>query len=146
MHFTKMGAPILESDSHVVPEKMKQISHSEWPSLWVLLCLAFACTLQCGCRALIVDPDGDGLTDGYESICKTSPSLRDSDGNGIPDGTEDPDGDGLTNLQEQQFCTDPFMKDEDGEGYFPEFEDNLTIDGTTTDSTLSTEGAPSVEK
>ena len=103
----------------------------------VLLFVAFVCALQCGCRALTVDADGDGLTAEYERICKTSPSRQDSDGNGIPDGKEDPDGDGLTNLQEQQFGTDPFMKDYDGEGYFEEDREEVYTGGTTTDSSIS---------
>ena len=42
------------------------------------------------------DSDDDGLTDGWEvEKTKTSPSISDSDGNGVIDYMEDADGDGL---------------------------------------------------
>jgi hypothetical protein len=60
---------------------------------------------------LIVDPDGDGLTDTQEQALGTNPELADTDGDGLSDGAEvlihgtdpldvDSDGDGLSDGQE----------------------------------------------
>jgi len=51
----------------------------------------------------IVDTDGDGLTDGYETQIGSDPNDADSDDDGVPDGQEpspdvDSDGDGLINV------------------------------------------------
>jgi hypothetical protein len=73
------------------------------------------------------DPDGDGLTSGYEQLVSHSnPYSSDTTGGGIPDGwksewgldptsntgingaTGDPDGDGISNLNEYLNGTDPF--------------------------------------
>jgi ankyrin repeat protein len=50
----------------------------------------------------IPDRDEDVLFDECEDqIFGTSPTIKDTDGDGIPDGDEDHDGNGLTNLEEQ---------------------------------------------
>jgi hypothetical protein len=54
------------------------------------------------------DSDNDGLDDGIEiTLLYTSPSLADTDGNGILDGNEDKDGDGFSNAEEIKSGTDP---------------------------------------
>jgi putative hemolysin len=54
------------------------------------------------------DSDNDGLIDGLEvNVLSTNPVQVDSDGNGIPDGSEDSDGDGFTNVEELQCGSDP---------------------------------------
>ena len=70
------------------------------------------------------DTDGDSLTDAYErEWTKTSPTRRDSDGDGVVDGTEDLDADRLTNLQEQTSRTRPRTADSDGDGTRDDRED-----------------------
>ena len=55
-----------------------------------------------------LDTDGDGLPDWYErDKTRTSPTLVDSDGDGIRDEVEDLDGDRLRNLWEQRSSTAP---------------------------------------
>ena len=50
----------------------------------------------------IHDTDGDGLYDKYKNeIFDTNPEIRDTDGDEIPDGSEDHDGDGISNLEYQ---------------------------------------------
>ncbi len=66
------------------------------------------------------DPDGDGLSTGFElahsMATGLSPLEADSDKDGVPDGHADPDGDGLTNLLEQQLGLNPAAADSDGDG------------------------------
>jgi hypothetical protein len=57
-------------------------------------------------ETLLADLDGDGLTLTQEVMLGLDPSNPDTDGNGIPDGTEDEDGDGLTTMQEVSLGTD----------------------------------------
>jgi radical SAM superfamily enzyme YgiQ (UPF0313 family) len=58
------------------------------------------------------DSDGDGLPDQCEEdIFGTSPTIADSNDNGIPDGEEDHDQDGMTNLEEQQVWGDEMCAD-----------------------------------
>ncbi|MCU0780738.1 MAG: hypothetical protein MUF04_06510, partial [Akkermansiaceae bacterium] len=74
------------------------------------------------------DPDIDGLTNLQEQAAGTSPSLADSDDDGMPDGWEvanfgnqaadpgaDADGDGLTNLEEYE-APRGLLITRDGEG------------------------------
>lgn len=64
-----------------------------------------------------VDTDGDGLNDYFEYKSKKySPTLADTDWNGVKDGDEDADLDGLTNSKEIERGTNAFMKDTDGDG------------------------------
>jgi hypothetical protein len=75
--------------------------------------------LRFGASPLLVDSDGDGLTDKTEITQLagwTLPSKADSDGDGVRDGDEDIDGDGLTNLQEQALGTKLTDADTDGDG------------------------------
>jgi hypothetical protein len=65
------------------------------------------------------DTDGDGLTDLFETGRGGDQHLAtnaDTDGDTIPDGSEDVDSDGLTALQEQAAGSDPLRADTDGDG------------------------------
>ncbi|MGH8551266.1 MAG: Ig-like domain-containing protein [Methylococcales bacterium] len=66
----------------------------------------------------ILDPDSDndGLSDGVETTLGLNPFRADSNGNGIPDGSEDFDNDGLPNGEEVLENTDPNNPDTDGDG------------------------------
>jgi hypothetical protein len=75
--------------------------------------------LRFGSSPLLVDSDGDGLTDKTEIeqlATDTRPNDPDSDGDGVDDGAEDTDGDGLTNLREQELGTRLNDPDTDGDG------------------------------
>jgi Bacterial TSP3 repeat len=75
--------------------------------------------LRFGASPLLVDSDGDGLTDEFEIYRLagfTVPSRTDTDTDGTADGQEDVDGDGLTNLREQELGTSPTEADTDGDG------------------------------
>ena len=67
-----------------------------------------------GTNPLVVDTDGDGLSD-YEElfITATDPLKRDSDNNGITDDQEDKDGDGVINIDEVKHNASPFSPDTD---------------------------------
>jgi serine/threonine protein kinase len=76
---------------------------------------------------LLVDDDGDGLTNLLEAELGTFPNLRDSDEDGLDDGTEyrvwstdplnrDTDGDGLSDGEEVlETGTNPLKEDTDGD-------------------------------
>ena len=71
-----------------------------------------------GLNPFIADTDEDGLTDDFELVqmcLYTSPTLNDTDGNGISDAMEDQDRDGITNIREQELGTDPMNNDTDGD-------------------------------
>lgn len=75
--------------------------------------------LRFGSSPLLVDSDGDGLTDRYEITELagwTRPNAYDTDQDATADGNEDVDGDGLTNLDEQRIGTSPTDPDTDGDG------------------------------
>ncbi|MFC0506974.1 hypothetical protein [Micromonospora costi] len=75
--------------------------------------------LRLGASPLLVDSDGDGLTDKFEItelVGWTMPNAVDTDRDAIADGAEDVDNDGLTNLQEQDLGTSPTNPDTDGDG------------------------------
>ncbi len=75
--------------------------------------------LRFGASPLLVDSDGDGLTDAFEIYQLsgwTKANTADSDGDGTPDGAEDVDSDGLTNLREQELGTSPTESDTDHDG------------------------------
>ena len=71
------------------------------------------------------DQDNDGLSTWREYQLGTDPLSADTDGDGIPDGTDiqsgdgatdlDPDGDGLSNALETALGTDPYNADTDGD-------------------------------
>lgn len=72
-----------------------------------------------GSRIDMTDTDEDGLNDYYElMILGTSPTEKDTDGNGINDPDEDFDEDGLSNYEEYLLDTYPWEPDTD--------EDNLS--------------------
>jgi uncharacterized protein len=58
------------------------------------------------------DLDGDGLTDAQESLLGSSPLDRDSDDDGISDGSEDANRNGIVDSSE----TSPINADTDGDG------------------------------
>lgn len=63
------------------------------------------------------DTDGDGLSDYNEIfITGSDPVETDTDGNGINDGQEDFDSDGIINIDEIKLGTDPNKADSDGDG------------------------------
>ncbi len=63
------------------------------------------------------DSDRDGLPNTFErDWTKTSPTRRDTDRDGTPDGSEDPDRDRLTNRQEYVAGTRPRRSDTDRDG------------------------------
>ena len=78
----------------------------------------------------LADFDNDGLSNLIEvSQLLTNPSLKDTDSNGIDDGSEDFDQDGLTNLQElNDTGTDPTDSDSLGNGILDGDEDR-DVDG-----------------
>jgi len=61
-------------------------------------------------RSPLVDTDGDGIPDAWESSHGLDPTNS-------ADAAKDPDGDGLTNLQEYLHGTNPAAKDSDGDGW-----------------------------
>ncbi|MEV4534550.1 hypothetical protein AB0J82_12040 [Asanoa sp. NPDC049518] len=75
--------------------------------------------LRFGASPLLVDTDGDGLTDKFEItelVGWTQPNAVDTDKDSIADGAEDVDNDGLNNLDEQRLGTSPTDPDTDGDG------------------------------
>jgi hypothetical protein len=75
--------------------------------------------LRFGSSPLLVDSDGDDLTDKFEITELagwTRPNALDTDQDSVSDGAEDVDGDGLTNLDEQRLGTSPTDPDTDGDG------------------------------
>jgi Bacterial TSP3 repeat len=70
------------------------------------------------------DSDHDGLPNGFERTkSHTNPYRKDTDRDGIRDGSEDPDHDGLTNRYEYLAHTNPRRKDTDGDGIRDGLED-----------------------
>ncbi|MEH0844421.1 hypothetical protein V6U81_18735 [Micromonospora sp. CPCC 205711] len=75
--------------------------------------------LRFGSSPLLVDSDGDQLTDKFEITALagwTRPNAYDTDQDAVADGAEDVDGDGLVNLDEQRLGTSPTDPDTDGDG------------------------------
>ena len=90
------------------------------------------CSLP-GCDDPNLDTDGDGLSDCDEALdIGTSPTLADTDEDGVDDGTEvadgtnprgsDTDGDGLSDGDEKINGTDGLNRDTDGDEYPDGFE------------------------
>ena len=105
---------------------------------------------------LLVDTDGDGLSDAEESQLGTNPNLVDTDGDGLNDydelsthGTDplivDTDGDGLTDDEEILiYLTDALLVDTDGDG-FTDFEEvNAAPPSNPLDATSRPSGGASV--
>jgi hypothetical protein len=96
-----------------------------------------------------IDDDADGLTNTDEASAGTSPSLADTDGDGVPDGAEllsgsdaldprsvpiDSDGDGLGDAYEKARGTDASVQDTDFDGLSDERELALGTDPLGKDS------------
>ncbi|HEX4955079.1 MAG TPA: Ig-like domain-containing protein [Thermoanaerobaculia bacterium] len=79
------------------------------------------------------DSDNDGLPDGLEARLRLDPLRVDSNGNGIPDGSEDGDADGLPNGEEVLENTDATNPDTDGDGLLDGEEVIAGADGFITD-------------
>ena len=85
------------------------------------------------------DTDGDGVSTFDEYRSGTDPTSRDTNGDGVNDGTafasglsatnSDMDGDGLSNVEEALRGTDPFNRDTDGDGV-PDGTDCFSLDVT----------------
>ena len=70
------------------------------------------------------DADADGIVDNVEATLGLDPENQDSNGNGIPDGSEDYDGDGLRNAWELRYGFDPRLVDTNGNGTNDNLEDS----------------------
>ena len=91
-------------------------------------------------QAASSDRDHDGLRDRWEQRWGvTDPTKRDTDHDGIPDGSEDEDADRLSNLGEQRYGTDPTNPDGDGDGRKDGGEDS---DGNGTRDALEQDRRP----
>lgn len=104
------------------------------------------------------DQDGDSLGNRDEINIGTDPTLRDTDGDGVDDGTEvgtdinnpkkttdstlidalnpnnDSDNDGLTNQTEKKFGSNPESTDSDNDGVPDKIEFDLDLDPNSADS------------
>ncbi|EYF00447.1 isopeptide-forming domain-containing fimbrial protein [Chondromyces apiculatus] len=84
--------------------------------------------------ALVLDSDGDGLSDGLEATLGSNPNDMDSDDDGVIDGLEanpsdDTDGDGLINVLDE---------DSDNDGLFDGTEMGFGCDNDDTDTGMMT--------
>ncbi len=100
--------------------------------LFLALFLSAGVVTQYGCKSsesepVVVDTDGDGLTDDQELEMGLDPTSPDYDNDGLTDGEEmelgtdpklaDTDGDGLNDGDEvNSYNTDPLKADSDGDG------------------------------
>jgi hypothetical protein len=67
-------------------------------------------------KGVRADPDKDGLTNYTEYLAHTNPRKKDTDKDGVADGSEDYDHDGLDDATEQRAGTNPGLKDTDHDG------------------------------
>jgi hypothetical protein len=67
-------------------------------------------------KGVKADPDHDGLTNYTEYLAHTNPKKKDTDKDGVADGSEDYDHDGLDNATEQRAGTNPGLKDTNHNG------------------------------
>ena len=74
---------------------------------------------------LLIDPDGDGVSDAQESIDGTNPLVADTDGDGLSDGEEAING------------TNPLVADTDGDGFSDGDESDIGSDPLDAQSTPS---------
>ncbi|MEZ0167004.1 discoidin domain-containing protein [Kineococcus sp. LSe6-4] len=87
---------------------------------------------KAGSDPLLVDSDGDGLSDAEEVLslaAYTNPTVVDTDNDGISDADDDADSDGLSNRAELNLGTNPANPDTDGD--------------TLTDAVETTQNSPS---
>lgn len=88
--------------------------------------------LETSTESGMVDEDGDGMRDGWESENGLDPERDDSQ--------EDPDGDGLMNMRELGLGTHPKIRDTDRDGFSDG--DELLVYGRGSGPILSTSGPP----
>ena len=79
-------------------------------------------------KGAAADPDKDGLTNLTEYRAHTNPKKKDTDKDGVADGSEDYDHDGLDNATEQRAGTNPGLKDTDHDGK-PDAREDADHDG-----------------
>ncbi len=94
--------------------------------------------------SILVDSDGDGVSDEQEEKDGTDPNNPDTDGDGLTDGEEkehgtdpknpDTDGDGINDGDEVKDGTDPTKEDTDGDGLTDGEEKEIGTDPTKPDT------------
>jgi hypothetical protein len=103
-----LGGGATEVGLTVVPVQYDASTHQT--RIWTKL--VFELEYEVDQDALVMDSDGDGLPDYWESGFGLSPF----DASGDQGASGDPDGDGLTNAQERALGTDPLNPDTDRDG------------------------------
>jgi hypothetical protein len=111
-HFTStvssLGGDAVEVGFSIVPVQYDQVAYEM--RLWTRM--VFDLEYKVDAEALVMDVDGDGLPDYWES----GYGLHPYDAEGDQGATGDPDGDELTNMQEKDLGTDPLKLDTDWDG------------------------------
>ena len=89
------------------------------------------------------DTDNDRLLDGFERSYETmEPLLVDTDGDGISDSREDPDEETLWNVLEQKYGTNPLIGDTDTDELTDAYEVNMTDTNPLVSDSDSTRTVP----
>ena len=82
---------------------------------------------------VVADADGDGLSDELEALMGTASDDKDTDDDGIPDGSEDSNHNGIVDEGE----TNPLSIDTDGDGIQDGTESGLSSDDISSDTDTS---------
>src|SRR5690348_2123917 len=93
------------------------------------------------------DDDGDGIPNIVEYRLRTAANNADSNGDGIPDGSDDFDGDGVRNSVEVELGTSPVDRadgadDSDGDGIPNSVEEADGTDPSVSDTAPAPEATP----